>query len=250
MSNDSSKEQKGWGPFAAIAGVFASFAVSQLLASLLISLAPHILGLAIDSAWYDTPLSQFLYVLLAEIISLGILWIFIRRYRGLGIIRKQLGLGRFHIRDIVYAFVGVAAYFGLYFIVLSVISAIITVDTSGQQDVGFSNAAGGALVFTFISLVILPPIVEEITFRGFLYSGIKRRWGIVTAFLVTSIIFGGLHTLTGKDGLLWIAAIDTFSLSLVLCYLREKTNNIYAGIGLHAIKNFIAFVALFVLHVS
>ena len=68
--------------------------------------------------------------------------------------------------------------------------------------------------------------------------------------LVTSVIFGALHTLTGKDGLLWIAAIDTFALSLVLCYLREKTGNLYASMGVHAIKNGIAFLALFVLHLS
>lgn len=250
MSNVSSDVKKGWGPLAALTGVLASFAVSQLLASLLVVAIPSVLGWSQGNGagWLSDSVEQFLYVLFAEVISLTILWLFWRRYKGN--VRTLLGLGRFRLRDIAYALAGVVVYFGIYFIVLSVVNAIVPVDTTQEQSVGFSGAAGSALVLAFISLVILPPIVEEITFRGFLYSGIKRRWGVLTGTLVTSVIFGALHTLTGKDGLLWIAAIDTFALSLVLCYLREKTGNLYASMGVHAIKNGIAFLALFVLHLS
>ena len=51
----------------------------------------------------------------------------------------------------------------------------------------------------------------------------------------------------GAAGPLWIGFIDTFILSLVLCYLRVKTGSLWAGITLHALKNGIAFVALFVI---
>ncbi|MGH7237402.1 MAG: CPBP family glutamic-type intramembrane protease [Candidatus Saccharimonadales bacterium] len=46
-----------------------------------------------------------------------------------------------------------------------------------------------------------------------------------------------------------MAGVDTFILSTVLCYLREKTGRLYAGIGVHALKNFVAFAALFLFHV-
>jgi membrane protease YdiL (CAAX protease family) len=49
--------------------------------------------------------------------------------------------------------------------------------------------------------------------------------------------------------LLYIAAIDTFTLSLILVYLREKTGGLWSSMGLHAIKNGIAFVSLFIVHV-
>jgi len=49
--------------------------------------------------------------------------------------------------------------------------------------------------------------------------------------------------------LLWVAGIDTFILSLVLIYLREKTDSLYASIGLHMLKNTIAFLGLFVFKV-
>lgn len=250
MSNDSSNNTQGWGPLAAITGVLASFAVSQLLASLLVTALPSVLGWSQSNGegWLSGAVAQFMYVLLAEGISLVILWLFWRRYRGN--VRVLLGLGKFRLMDILYAFAGIVVYFGIYFVVLSIVNAVVPIDTTQEQSVGFSGAAGSSLLLAFISLVILPPIVEEITFRGYLYSGLKRRWGVVAAITLTSLVFGALHTLTGKDGLLWIAAIDTFALSLVLCYLREKTGNLYASMGVHAIKNGIAFLALFVLHLT
>jgi membrane protease YdiL (CAAX protease family) len=59
-------------------------------------------------------------------------------------------------------------------------------------------------------------------------------------------LFGVAHLQFGSGApLLWVAALDTFTLSIVLCYLREKTGSVWAGVFLHAIKNAIAFVALF-----
>jgi membrane protease YdiL (CAAX protease family) len=51
----------------------------------------------------------------------------------------------------------------------------------------------------------------------------------------------------GAAGPLWIGAVDTFTLSLVLVSLREITGNLWAGISLHAAKNGIAFILLFVI---
>jgi membrane protease YdiL (CAAX protease family) len=36
---------------------------------------------------------------------------------------------------------------------------------------------------------------------------------------------------------------------MVLAYLREKTGSLWPPIGLHALKNFVAFMALFVFKV-
>jgi membrane protease YdiL (CAAX protease family) len=74
---------------------------------------------------------------------------------------------------------------------------------------------------------------------------------VLSAALLTSAIFAAAHLPEGgSGGPLYIAAIDTFILSLVLIYLRIKTGNLWASITLHALKNGVAFVALFVLHVK
>ena len=53
----------------------------------------------------------------------------------------------------------------------------------------------------------------------------------------------------GAAGPLYIAAIDTFILSLFLIYLREKTGSLWSSMTLHATKNGVAFMVLYVLHV-
>ena len=87
--------------------------------------------------------------------------------------------------------------------------------------------------------------------RGFLYSSFKKGLPTAAAVIVTSAIFASAHLPEGGGGgLLWIAAVDTFILSLVLIYLREKTGALWASMTLHALKNGVAFVALFALHLS
>ncbi len=108
-----------------------------------------------------------------------------------------------------------------------------------------------ALALTFISLVILPPLAEEIMVRGFLYSTLKKAMRPIGAVILTSALFAAAHLPEGgAAGPLYIAALDTFILSLVLIYLREKTGGLWASITLHASKNGIAFLLLFVLHIK
>jgi membrane protease YdiL (CAAX protease family) len=52
-------------------------------------------------------------------------------------------------------------------------------------------------------------------------------------------VFGAVH---GQ----WNVAIDVFSLSLIMCGLREITGNIWAGALLHMLKNGLAFYILFI----
>lgn len=79
---------------------------------------------------------------------------------------------------------------------------------------------------------------------------LKKALSLWPAVILTSLIFASAHLPEGGSaGPLYIAAIDTFVLSLVLIFLREKTGSLWAGITLHAAKNGIAFVYLFIAHV-
>jgi len=72
---------------------------------------------------------------------------------------------------------------------------------------------------------------------------------VLWATLVTSLLFAVPHLLEGgSGGLLYVAGLDTFILSLFLVYLREKTGGLWSSMILHAIKNGTAFMVLFVLH--
>jgi membrane protease YdiL (CAAX protease family) len=131
-------------------------------------------------------------------------------------------------------------------------NAFPVIDLNQKQELGFNTYTTGiGLLPIFISLVIIPPVIEEIATRGFLYTGLRTKWNVWIAGIITSVIFGAAHLQWESNApLLWAAAIDTFILSAVLIYVREKTNSIMPAVGIHMIKNFLAFVALFIFHVA
>ncbi|HUS26811.1 MAG TPA: CPBP family intramembrane glutamic endopeptidase [Nevskiaceae bacterium] len=258
MSDDSSSthhistgKNLPWGPLAAVAITVLSFVVAQLIGSIVVVLYPHIRNwnAAQANAWADSIGAQFSYVLLSEVLILLVLWLFLR-WRKAG--WRLLGFSRWpQWRDLGYAAIGAVGYFALYLVVLGVVGALTDINVQQEQDIGFQHVAGGAaLVMTFVSLVVLPPIVEETVFRGFLFGGLRKQLPFVVAAIATSLLFAAPHLLeSGDSSLLWVAGVDTFVLSMVLCALREKTGALWASIGVHAIKNGIAFFVIFILHV-
>lgn len=194
--------------------------------------------------------SQFWYVLFNELIAVALLWGFIRLRRYTQV-RQTLGLLRPQLKDVGYMLAGAVAYLILFLTVASLASSFTSINLEQEQDVGFQAVVGAKeLLMAFVSLALLPPLVEELLFRGFLFGGLRRtlRFGITA--LITSVLFALPHLLGGRvgEGLLWVAGLDTFILSLVLCYLREKTGRLWAGVGLHALKNGLAFWVLFIHH--
>lgn len=89
-----------------------------------------------------------------------------------------------------------------------------------------------------IGLVLLPPFFEETIFRGFLFAGLAKKWGVWIGAILSSAIFGLAH---GQAN----TGVYTFVLGLLLCFTYTKTKSIYPGIGIHMINNLLAFVVLY-----
>ena len=162
---------------------------------------------------------------------------------------RVFGVRRVRLVDVGLAILAFMAYIGIYLAAVTALQSFIpALNVEQKQDIGFDNAHGLSLLPIFILLVFLVPFVEELIMRGVLYSSLRSKLRFSISAVLTSAIFAALHLNGGEAGAgpLWIAAIDTFVLSLVLCYLRERTGRIWAGVGLHAIKNSVAFAALFI----
>lgn len=235
----------------AIVLVLVSFLFIPVIVQLGLIFAPHILGW--DKARADdwvlhSPLANFLYILITETLVIGMLVGF-ARFKEVAF-RAMVALGKPRWRDIGRALFGLLVYFGLFFVVLAVVQQFVDLSSNQKQALGFEEGVGGAgLAMAFISLVVLPPIAEEILFRGFFYGTLRSRgvkmW---TATILTSAFFASLHLFGSADGgLLWSAFVDVFTLSIVLCYLREETGSIWASIGVHALKNGLVFLKLFII---
>lgn len=139
-----------------------------------------------------------------------------------------------------YVVIGYGAYFLLSFtFVLLAQSLIPGFSVDQKQEVGFEQLGTQIeYIMAFIALVVLAPIIEETIFRGFLFTQIRQKYNFWVSALVVSLVFGLVH-------LQWNVGIDVFALSLVLCYVREKTGSIWTGVGLHMVKNVLAFAILF-----
>lgn len=244
-----------WGPLAGVVGSIMMFIISQVVGVLLLFLIASMMGghsfseAGQAGSFLEQPVYIFLGNGLVAAVLFGLVYGFIRYRKGS---LRAAGLKKFKLSSAAYALAG----YGLYFVSFIAMSALIRLQApellEHEQNLGFSReATGPVLALIFISLVILPPLVEEILFRGFLYSGLRQRLSITWSILVTSLIFGGAHLFGGDAGtLLWVAAADTFILSLVLCYLRERTGSLWPPIILHGLKNFVAFAALFIFKVG
>ncbi len=246
-----SQSKKPWGPIPTLILVIYTYIASLALGTILASVYPVIAGWDPEQTdeWLASPFSQFLLILFVDAAVILILWWLLRLRKSSF---RDIGLKKPHGNDILYALAGFVAYFVLYVCIASVAKVIApSLDLEQTQQVGFETAKEfSQLALVFASLVIIPPVVEEILFRGFLYKGLKSKWPKWVAALVTSLVFAVAHLQFGSGApLLWVAAIDTFTLSLVLVYLREKTGSLGAPILLHMLKNGIAFTLLFIVGV-
>ncbi len=264
MSNASSDNQTApvesgsaatinWSPWLAVLFVVAVYFLSQIIAATALSVYPALRhwSSAQASNWLNTAITaQFFYVLIAETLVIGALYWFLK-LRGRG--WSAIGFRRPTWRDLGWGLMIAPLYYITYIIIATAGAALIPeLNTTQAQQLGFNNPHGVAqLALTFISLVILPPLVEETLMRGYLYGSLRKSMPKLGAALVTSTIFASAHLEFGSGApLLWIAALDTFVLSLFLVWLRERTGSLWAGMLLHGLKNGVAFAALFILHSS
>lgn len=230
----------GWSAVESVAVVIAVYIVAQFIVASVFAVLPDTPGNSVTI--------QFGYSVLWGVLSVGMLAWFMRIRRtplaAIGVVHPRS-------RDILYALAGYAVYFVVYAVVLSVLQEVFptALNWEQKQQLGYTpgSIGGLGLVLAFIGLAVIPPLAEEFIVRGFLFTGLRGALRFLPAALVTGLIFAAAHLQIGsRQPLLWVAAIDTFLLSMVLVGLRERTGSLWPGVAVHAIKNTIAFLVLFI----
>ncbi len=103
-----------------------------------------------------------------------------------------------------------------------------------QEDIAESF---GTLPVQILLIVIAAPVSEEVCFRGMLFGGLRTRMPRIAAALLSGLIFGALHALTGVT-----AVPPLIFFGFVLALLYERTGSIVPGILLHMLNNSIALI--------
>ena len=96
----------------------------------------------------------------------------------------------------------------------------------------------------YLSILLIYPILEELTFRGFIQELLYKKYNkyffykkISVANVVTSLLFAMMHMV--NHSIYW--AVLVFFPSLVFGYFKDKTKIIMPSILLHIIYNSIFF---------
>ncbi len=195
-------------------------------------------------SFLDSTVMRFVMILSIEFLTVwGVMMLLRRRkwsWGDIGLGRKPQWLDAAHggLFYLIYMAIFLAVYW------LEQVTGLI--NTEQAQQLGFDNAKGPVLIFVLFALVILPPVAEEIIFRGYIFMGLRKRLTYIQSALITSVLFGIAHLEFGSGAPLnWAAAIDTFTLSMVLTYVADKYKSLWPGMAIHAIKNLLAFTMLF-----
>lgn len=243
----------GYGPVAAVLVGVGSFFAAQFGAVLLLVAALGLAGWEPDriNDWVrSSNFATFSISMAVAALTLLLLASFLRHRRTS---LSAIGLVRPRLNDVGYGIGGWFLYFAAMILVVHLVKSTVPgLDLEQQQELGYSrNVVGPALLVAFAGLVLLPPLAEEILFRGFLYTGLRSKLPVMAAAIITSVLFGVAHLEWGSDNPLhWAAALDTLILSFVLIYLRHTQRSLWPAIFLHMFKNGYAFLVLFVFKIA
>lgn len=127
--------------------------------------------------------------------------------------------------------IGCGLLIGSYVIIIihNVLLFLLGIDTQGENIMKLFAELDSPFWF-FVVGAVIAPIVEEVFFRGFLFQGLRERYGWTTAMWLSAVIFAVAH-------LDLVVLIPTFILGCLLAYIFHRSNSIWPGVILHFLVN-------------
>ena len=101
----------------------------------------------------------------------------------------------------------------------------------------------GDIVTTFLmgfEMLLVAPLVEELSFRGIVFSRLRAKLPLVWSLLVSALIFALLHSSGGLE----LATITI--IGILLAYLYEKTKSLRYPLIIHSLLNLFTFASWFI----
>ena len=151
-------------------------------------------------------------------------------------------------------------------VMVAIVTSFISPPKSMPIDEFFASAATAWVITLFGTLAA--PVFEEICFRGFLLPAVaiaydwislprtdeaRARWQTTTTLTPAGLIFSAVLTSLGFAAMhaqqvahLWAALLVLFSVSLVLTFVRVKTQSVAASAMVHATYNGFVFITALV----
>lgn len=90
----------------------------------------------------------------------------------------------------------------------------------------------------FLGAAVVAPFVEEVFFRGFIFSGLRNRWDWKKAALVSAALFALAHVIP-------TSLLPIFVLGLIFAFLYQESGSIWPAILMHMLTNSVAIVVAY-----
>ena len=168
---------------------------------------------------------------LQGVLTLLVLWRFVvRKYRlswtTLGIQRPS---GRYVNLLSLMVLLGSLGFTALYGAVVSALG----LDFLLPEPVPEELADRRFFVITAIVIAGWVPFVEEVFFRGFIFSGLAVRYGILAGGVISAAVFSVAHLSLGS-------LLPVFVTGILFAWLYHRTKSVWAPMSAHAGQNLIA----------
>lgn len=127
--------------------------------------------------------------------------------------------------------VGIIAVFGFVLLIDGVFGNMF--NSMGILDSDTYTPRNDTVGFYFLNLLLLgiiPPIFEELIFRGMIFQGLRERFKPLASVLLTALLFALMHQSITQF-------IYPFILGIVLTIVMDKTNNLLYPMLIHAFNN-------------
>lgn len=162
--------------------------------------------------------------LVAGIVTLFVFWIVF-------VIRKKKFVNEVCIRKIpAGSILPIAVLAASFNVITSVVISMFPWPQGWIDSYAQNSSAIDGSIMAWVTAVLMAPILEEIVFRGLMYTRLKKGLPMLGAAIITSLAFGLAH-----GTIIW--AIYTFIFSMVLIWVFEQFQSLTACILLHMAYN-------------
>lgn len=188
----------------------------------------------VEDASDDAEMAAVLGATLAlEVAMLGAAaWFSVRRYscgwRALGFRRAVRGGWWLPVVVVLAAWLTL----GLYLLIVELTGLGELVPESTLPEDFFDNPA--IVLLVGVLSILAAPIAEETFFRGFLFAGLRVRWGTFWAALASGLLFAALHFNLGS-------IVPFTVIGMLLAWAYVFSGSLWTAIGVHFIFNSVSF---------
>jgi uncharacterized protein len=172
-------------------------------------------------------LLQIIAIIPAHIVTLALSWIIVTKLNTFSFREtlgwKSGGMRWPHYAAILIIFFGVALIVGNYF------------PEQENELTRILRSSRWAVFLVAFMATFTAPVVEEVIYRGILYSAFQRTFGVVAGVVVVTLLFALVHVPQYYPSYSTIFLL--LLLSLILTLVRARTGNLLPCIVLHTIFN-------------